>query len=151
MTKKDFLHSVIAGFCGTVTHWGLTTLRHWLDIQPGFEPYDVLQAFLARTAGSALPAGWAWVLTLINGALIWSSIFSWAYDRIPGKSALAKGIAVALFAWLIAGLVILPAIGLGPFAAAANAGARPAFLMLAMLTAYCLTLSHVYAWLRRGR
>ncbi len=92
-----------------------------------------------------------WALTFINGALIWSSIFSWAYDVIPGRTAVVKGAVVTVFAWLVVGLGIFPLIGLGAFAREAGAGARPAVLMLVMLTAYCMTLSFVYARLRRGR
>lgn len=151
MTKKDFLHSAISGAAGTAAQWLLMGGRHWLGILPGFEPYDALQSFLIRTVGVALPPGMVWALTFINGALIWSSIFSWAYDVIPGRTAVVKGAVVTVFAWLVVGLGIFPLIGLGVFAREAEAGARPAVLMLVMLTAYCMTLSFVYARLRRGR
>lgn len=124
------------------------TGRHWLGILPGFEPYNDLQLTLARTIGTAMPQSLLWILTLINGALIWSAIFSWAYDLIPGRTAIAKGIVVAVFAWLVVGVLIFPLVGLGAFARNAGMGAWPAILMLAMLGAYCLTLSGVYGWLR---
>jgi hypothetical protein len=140
---------VIAGICGTFAQISLRAAREALGVLPDFQPYGDLQRQLFRWGGSSLPPSLQALLPLISGALIWSSIFAWAYPWIPGKTALLKGLSVSGFAWLLAGLVFFPVIGEGVFALNARAGAWPALLMLVMLCSYCVTLGLVYGWLRR--
>ncbi len=143
-------NAVIAGLCGMMAQSLLMAVRRWFGILPAFQPYLDLQNLLAKWVGAEWAQSLSWLLPMVSGALVWSSIFAWAYDRIPAATVLGKGLLVTAFAWLLTGLVFLPAIGHGVFAARAGAGAWPALLMLVMLAAYCLTLSLVYAWLRRG-
>lgn len=141
--------AAVAGVCGMAAQSGLMAARRLLGILPSFQPYADLQLLLADVIGASLAGSLWWLLPMISGALVWSSIFAWAYDRLPGRTALGKGVLVTGFAWLLTGLVIMPALGHGLFAARAGAGAGPALMMLAMLATYCLTLSLVYGWLRR--
>lgn len=142
--------AVIAGVCGMAAQSGLMAARRALGILPGFQPYADLQHLLSEIVGPSLAHDLAWLLPMVSGALVWSSIFAWAYARIPARSALGKGMLVTAFAWALTGLAIMPALGHGLFAARAGAGAGPALMMLAMLATYCLTLSLVYGRLRRG-
>jgi len=143
-------NAVIAGICGMMAQSLLMAARRWFGILPAFQPYLDLQHQLVKWVGAEWAHSLSWLLPMVSGALVWSSIFAWAYDRIPGATVIGKGLVVTVFAWLLTGLVILPGIGHGVFAAKAGAGAWPALLMLVMLAAYCLTLSLVYAWLKRG-
>lgn len=141
-------NAVIAGLSGMAAQSILMAARHKLDIAPAFQPYDDLQRGLAVWVGATAAPSLSWLLPMVSGAVIWSSIFAWAYDAIPARSALGKGLLVTVFAWFVTGLVILPALGHGAFGV--HDGAWPTVLMLVMLAAYCLTLSLVYGWLRRG-
>lgn len=123
--------------------------RKALAILPDFQPYNDIQLLLFDWIGASIPSVLQRLLPFVSGALIWSSIFAWAYPHIPGTTPLAKGFSVALFAWLLTGFALFPLIGKGLFAIKAGAGAGPALLMLTMLSAYCLTLSLVYGWLKR--
>jgi hypothetical protein len=145
-----FRDAVVAGLCGMAAQWGLRWARGALGILPSLQPYEDLQRQLAEALGASPPAALQAAMPLLSGALIWSSIFAWAYRWIPGRSALTKGFAVTGFAWLLTGFVLLPLVGKGVFASRVDAGAWPAVMMLAMLSAYCLTLSVVYGRLRRG-
>ena len=147
---RSLRDSVIAGLCGTAAQFVLMTGRKALGILPQFQPYEDMQRLLLSSFGTSTPPVLHWLLPFISGALIWSSIFSWAYRWIPGETAPAKGLSVTVFAWLLTGLVIFPLIGQGLFAFKANAGFWPALLMLVMLSAYCLTLSLVYGRLKQG-
>ena len=124
--------------------------RRLLGILPAFQPYGDLQRLLAETVGASLAGSLGWLLPMVSGALVWSSIFAWAYERIPARTALGKGVLVTIFAWALTGLAIMPALGHGLFAERAGAGIGPALMMLAMLATYCLTLSLVYGLLRRS-
>ncbi|MGB3867515.1 MAG: DUF6789 family protein, partial [Xanthobacteraceae bacterium] len=142
--------AAIAGVCGMAAQSGLMAARRLLGILPAFQPYADLQRLLAEAVGASLAGSLAWLLPMVSGALVWSSIFAWAYRRIPARTALGKGMLVTVFAWALTGLAIMPALGHGLFAERAGAGAGPALMMLAMLATYCLTLSLVYGRLRRG-
>lgn len=143
---------VLAGLCGTLAQIGLRSARTALGILPEFQPYDSIQRQLAEAVGGgSTPAALQALLPLLSGALIWSSIFAWGYRWIPGRSALAKGLTVTALAWVVVGFVLLPLAGEGLFAYRAGAGAWPALMMLVMLSVYCVTLSLVYARLRRNR
>lgn len=123
--------------------------RKALGILPDFQPYADMQHLLSDLIGASVPSALQMLLPFVSGALIWSSIFAWAYPQIPGKSPLTKGFAVTLFAWLLTGFALFPVIGKGLFAINAGAGLWPALLMFVMLSAYCLTLSLVYGWLKQ--
>lgn len=148
LTRRDLFYAAVAGVVSSALQSALMSGRHALGILRGFEPAAVLQKELAQSVGWLLPEGWGWGLSLLTGALIWSAIFSWAYEVIPGQTPLTKGFAVGLFAWLVTGCVIFPLMGLGVFAQAVGLGVQPAVLMLVMLMSYCLTLSLVYGYLR---
>lgn len=142
-------NAVIAGVCGVTVQSGLMAARRSLEILPSFQPYDDLQRLLAVLIDPAWAQTLSWLLPMTSGAVIWSSIFAWTYERIPATGALGKGLIVTAFAWLFTGLVLLPMLGHGLFAVRVGAGGWPALMMLAMLAAYCLTLSLVYAGLGR--
>jgi hypothetical protein len=143
-------NAILAGLCGMAAQSVLMGGRHWLGILPAFQPYDDLQRLLAEAVGDSLAPTLSWLLPMASGAVVWSSIFAWAYDVIPARTATGKGLVVTILAWLMTGLVILPALGHGVFAIRAGASGWPALMMLGMLAAYCLTLSLVYGWLKRG-
>lgn len=147
---RQLRNAVIAGLCGMAAQSLLMAARRELAILPAFQPYDDLQHLLAEAVGAAWAPALSWLLPMVSGAVIWSSIFAWAYDAIPARTPAGKGLVVTAGAWLATGLVILPALGHGVFAVRAGAGGWPALMMLAMLAVYCLTLSLVYGWLRRG-
>lgn len=142
--------AAIAGICGMVAQSGLMAARRLLGILPAFQPYTDLQRLLTDLVGASLAGDLWWLLPMVSGALVWSSIFAWAYDWIPGRAALGKGLLVTAFAWCLTGVVIMPMLGHGLFAARAGAGIGPALMMLTMLATYCLTLSLVYGRLRQG-
>lgn len=144
-------NAMIAGSCGSAAQSGLVAVRRAFGILPSFQPYDDLQRLLAEFVGPAWAPVLSWLLPMVSAAVIWSSIFAWTYDRIPATGALRKGVVVTGFAWVVTGFILLPLLGHGLFAIGAGAGGWPALLMLAMLAAYCLTLSLVYAELKRSR
>ncbi len=76
----------------------LMAMRRLLGILPDFQPYADLQRLVTELVGASLAAGLWWLLPVVRGALVWSSIFAWAYDRIPGRTALGKGLLVTVFA-----------------------------------------------------
>ncbi|MGB3864474.1 MAG: DUF6789 family protein, partial [Xanthobacteraceae bacterium] len=108
-------NAAIAGVCGMAAQSGLMAARRLLGILPAFQPYSDLQRLLSEMVGASLAGTLGWLLPMISGALVWSSIFASAYDRIPARTALGKGMLVTVFAWALTGLAIMPALGHGLF------------------------------------
>ena len=138
------LKSFLAGLAGTLAQMTLSFLKMRLGILPEFQPYDHFQRALQAATGAAVSPWLAWALTFLNGAVIWGFIFARIYTRLPGRDWLRKGLFFALCAWLGSGLLLLPFMGLGPFAMGAGLGAGPALFMAAGLTIYSCVMSFAY-------
>jgi hypothetical protein len=145
MKLRNFISSLLAGFGATSVHVALMAIKHRFGILPNFEPYEDLQRLLSSITSLSFEAPLSWLLPLINGALILGFVFGRLFIHLPGRTALAKGAAFGLAAWLALGLGLLPLAGRGVFAL--ELGLGPAALMLAMLMMYSIVMSLLYAWL----
>ena len=139
------LKSFLAGLAGTLAQMTLSFVKVRLGILPEFQPYESLQRALRDATGAAMSPWLAWALTFVNGALIWGFIFARIYTRLPGRTWLPKGLFFALCAWVGSGLLLLPFMGLGPFALGAGLGVGPALFMAAGLTIYSCVMSFAYS------
>jgi len=147
MKLRNFISSLLAGFGATSVHIALMAIKHRFGILPGFEPYEDLQRLLSSMTSLSFEAPLSWLLPLINGALVLGFVFGRLFVHLPGRTALAKGAAFGLAAWLAMGFGLLPLVGRGVFALELGLGVWPAALMLAMLMMYSIVMSLLYAWL----
>jgi uncharacterized membrane protein len=138
------LKSFLAGFAGTLAQMTLSFLKVRLGVLPEFQPYEHFQRALKTLTGASVSPWLAYALTFVNGALIWGFIFARLYRRLPGRTPLRKGLVFALVAWVGSGLVLLPFMGLGPFALGAGLGFSPALFMAAGLSIYSCVMSFAY-------
>ncbi len=147
MKLRNFISSLLAGFGATTVHIALMTIKHRAGILPEFEPYEDLQRLLSSMTALSLESPYSWLLPYINGALILGFVFGRLYVYLPGRTAIAKGGAFGVAAWLMMGLGLLPLAGRGVFARELGLGGYPAALMFAMLMLYAIVMSLLYAWL----
>jgi uncharacterized membrane protein len=138
------IKSFAAGLAGTAAHVVLMYLKDRLGLLAQFQPYEEFQRALSLMTGAAVSPSVAWLMTFVNGALVWGFIFGRLFARLPGRTPLRKGLFFALCAWAMSGLVFFPLLGRGVFAWKLGLGATPAALMLVMLCCYCLAMS--FAW-----
>ncbi|MFO1134339.1 MAG: DUF6789 family protein [Rhodoblastus sp.] len=138
------LKSFLAGFAGTLAQMTLSFLKARLGILPEFQPYEHFQRALKALTGASISPWAAYALTFVNGALIWGFVFARLYRRLPGRTPLRKGLVFALVAWVGSGLVLLPFMGLGPFALGVGLGIRPAVFMALGLSVYSCVMSVAY-------
>jgi hypothetical protein len=141
--------SAVAGFCGTVAHYGLMYFKARTGLMPSFHPYATLQASLGRLVGHEVNPLVPWLLSFANGMGVLGFTFGRLYKHIPGRSGLAKGLTFGVAGWLIMNLLFLPILGLGPFGSATGLGIQPALFTLAMLQTYSLVMGQVFAILNR--
>ena len=147
MKLPNFISSLLAGFGATSVHIALMAIKHRFGVLPDFEPYEDLQRLLSSITSLSFEAPLSWLLPFINGALVLGFVFGRLFVHLPGRTAIAKGAAFGLAAWLVMGLSLFPLAGRGAFALDLGLGALPAALMLAMLMMYSIVMSLLYAWL----
>ena len=150
MKLLSLLFSLLAGFGATTVHIALMAIKHRAGILPGFEPYEDLQRLLSPMTALAFEPPLSWLLPYINGALILGFVFGQLFVHLPGRTAVAKGAAFGLIAWLAMGFGLLPLAGDGLFARALGLGVLPAALMFAMLMIYAIVMSLLYTWLLKS-
>ena len=90
-----------------------------------------------------------WLLSFVNGAMVWGFVFGQTYRFLPGNSPWLKGVYFGICAWLIMGLLFFPLVDRGIFAATLGLGVAPPVLMLWALLAYSVTMSLVYGFLEK--
>lgn len=142
-TRRSVLNSFLAGLAGSAAHLTLMSLKDATGLLPGFQPFAEVQRGLVMMTGATAPVWLVWLLSFFNGSLVLGFVFSRVFRYLPARSSLAKGITFGVFAWLLSGLAMFPALGRGLFAVGLGLGAAPAFLMLVMLIAYstCMSLA----------
>ncbi len=144
MLPRKIRNAFVAGFCGTIAHSLLMLVHGKAGPLPEFQPNEDIQRVVRWLVGAEVSPGVAWLLSFVNGALVWGFVFGQAYRFLPGKSAWLKGVSFAVFAWMIMGFLFFPLVGRGLFASALGLGATPALLMLVALVVYSVTMSLVY-------
>ncbi len=147
MIGRKLRNAFIAGFCGTVVHSLLMLVHGTSGPLPGFQPNEDIQRGLSWLAGAEVHAGLVWLLSFVNGAIVWGFVFGQTYRFLPGKSSWLKGVYFGVCAWLVMGLLFFPLVDRGIFAAKLGLGLAPAVLMLGALLAYSVTMSLVYEFL----
>ena len=145
--KSRIWRSIVAGACGSIVHFIFMYLKSRTNLLPLFQPYQSFQTTLAHWVGTNVPAIVPWILSFLNGMTILGFLFARSNRMLPGKSGAAKGVIFGLIGWVIMGLIIFPAIGLGPFAIGVGSGLGPALLSLVMLQVYSIVLGTVYGLL----
>lgn len=149
ITANRIWKSIAAGLCGSLAHGGLMFLKGWMGWLPAFQPYQDLQHVLGAIAGNSLQPAVLWILSFVNGTLVIGLVFALVYPWLPGRSGMAKGLALGVIGWLLMGLVFFPLLGRGLFGSNAGLGLRPAVFSLAMVLAYSVCLGIAYAALDR--
>lgn len=146
MKLRNLISSLLAGLGSSSVHIALLSIKRHFEILPNFEPYADLQRLLLASGWPSFDVPWSWLLPSLNGAMVLGFVFGRIYLHLPGRTALAKGAAFGLAAWLVLGLGLAPLVGRGVFAF--ELGLGPAALMLAMLMSYAIVMSLIYAVLK---
>jgi Family of unknown function (DUF6789) len=149
MIVRKIRNSIIAGFCGTAAHSLLMLIHSKTGPLPGFQPNEDIQRGLSWLTGTEVHPGITWLLSFVNGAVIWGLVFGQTYRFLPGESPWQKGVFFGFCAWMVMGLVFFPLVDRGIFAVKLGLGIAPAILMLVALLTYSVTMSLVYHFLNR--
>lgn len=149
MTFRKIRNAFIAGFCGTLVHSLLILVHSRSGPLPGFQPNEDMQRGLSWLVGAEVHTGVVWLLSFVNGAIVWGVVFGQTYRFLPGNSPWLKGVYFGVCAWLVMGFLFFPLVDRGVFAAKLGLGIAPAMLMLGALLAYSVTMSLVHGFFDR--
>lgn len=100
---------LVAGFVATVVLSVMMMAKTMMGVMPEL---DVI-AMLSQMMGA--PAAMGWLGHFMIGTLAWGGGFALFYGSIPGGSAIAKGIAFGVAAWLGMMIMVMPIAGAGLF------------------------------------
>jgi hypothetical protein len=150
VTKLRIWQPLLAGFCGTIVHLSLMSLKSSMGWLPGFQPYESLQHALSQWVGTNVSPVVPWMLSFVNGTAVLGVLFGRMNRFLPGRNGITKGLSFGLAGWTLMNLGMFPLIGLGPFAVRVGLGVAPALFSLAMLLTYSIAMAGVYVALDEG-
>lgn len=105
----NLFNGILAGFVATIVLSVLMVLKSMMGVMPQL---DVI-AMLGSMMGTGAAMGW--VAHFVIGAVLWGGAFALLYDRIPGSSAVIRGIVFGIAAWVIMMVAVMPMAGAGFF------------------------------------
>lgn len=99
---------VVAGLVGTVALSVLMVIKSMMGVMPELDVIGMLGGMMH------VPPAVAWMLHFMIGA-VWGLLFAVLYSRIPGSSAVVKGMVLLTGAWLLMMVMVMPMAGAGLF------------------------------------
>jgi len=99
----------VAGFAATVVLSVMMVAKGMMGIMPELDVIAMLSAMMGA------PAVMGWMGHFMIGTLAWGIGFAVLFDRIPGSSAIAKGVVFGIAAWLGMMVMVMPMAGAGLF------------------------------------
>ncbi|NCT13344.1 MAG: hypothetical protein GW767_11480 [Rhodobacterales bacterium] len=99
----------VAGFAATVVLSVMMVAKGMMGIMPELDVIAMLSAMMGA------PALMGWIGHFMIGTLAWGIGFAVLFDRIPGSSAIAKGVVFGIAAWLGMMVMVMPMAGAGLF------------------------------------
>ncbi len=99
----------IAGFVATVVLSVMMVAKGMMGIMPELDVIAMLSGMMGA------PSFIGWIGHFMIGTLAWGVGFAVLYSAIPGGSALTKGVAFGIAAWLGMMIMVMPMAGAGLF------------------------------------
>ncbi|MDA3922891.1 MAG: hypothetical protein PF501_19765 [Salinisphaera sp.] len=128
--------SVVAAFIATVVLSLAMIIKAFSHLLPAFNAIELIHGI----TGGPLIMGW--VGHFVIGTLVWGTLFALFYALLPGRGALAKGLAFSVAAWLAMMVLFMPVAGAGFFGLAIGAPVILAALVLHLIWGVVLGLSY---------
>ncbi|MBU6445667.1 MAG: hypothetical protein KGR48_17330 [Alphaproteobacteria bacterium] len=130
---------IFAGFIATIVLSLLMIMKAMMGMMPNLN----VIAMLTHMSGASSPLV-GWVMHFMIGSVVWGGLFALLYDRIPGGSALMKGIVFGVGAWLLMMVMVMPMAGAGLFGM--NFGMAAPVMTLMLHIIFGMVLGLVYGF-----
>ncbi|MBE0414778.1 DUF6789 family protein [Yoonia sp.] len=133
----------VAGFVATVVLSVMMMAKGMMGVMPELDVIHMLSGMMGA------PAMMGWIGHFMIGTLAWGIGFAVLYGMIPGGSAVVKGIAFGIAAWLGMMVMVMPMAGVGLFGMAM--GVMAPMMTLALHVIFGAVLGLVFAALSAPR
>ncbi len=121
---------MVAGFAATVVLSAFMIAKAAMGLLPAMNAIRMLAMMAHGYAGLPAAPAVGWVMHFSIGTIAWGILFALLFSRIPGKSALAKGLTFSTGAWLLMMVMVMPLAGVGLFGLRLGIGPAVATLVL---------------------
>ncbi|PIW27892.1 MAG: hypothetical protein COW29_10450 [Rhodobacterales bacterium CG15_BIG_FIL_POST_REV_8_21_14_020_59_13] len=106
---RHITSGLVAGFAATVVLSMMMFAKTMMGIMPELDVIMMLSGMMGA------PVLMGWLAHFMIGTLVWGGGFAILYDKIPGGSALIKGVLFGIAAWLLMMIMVMPMAGAGLF------------------------------------
>jgi hypothetical protein len=137
-----YSRGLLAGLIATVVLSALMIAKTVWGILPAFSVIAILAGVGHGYLGLPATPAVGWIAHLIVGVIVWGLLFAALAERLPGRSAVAKGLVFGVLAWLAMMLLLMPLAGAGVFAL--DRGIEATVATLALHLVYGFVLGGIY-------
>lgn len=109
-----YMRSMIAGFVATAVLSALMIMKGMMGVMPQLDVISMLGKMAHDMMGMG-GTGLAWFIHFMIGTVLWGVLFALLYGKLPGGSAVAKGMSFGVLAWLLMMVLPMPMAGAGLF------------------------------------
>ncbi|EML5470854.1 hypothetical protein RSM50_003503 [Pseudomonas aeruginosa] len=128
-----YVRSMTAGFVATVALSLLMLMKGAMGLMPALNPITMLTDMAHAQMGMPASPMVGWVAHFMIGTVVWGILFALLFDKLPGRSALVKGMSFSVLAWLMMMIVPMPMAGAGLFGLALGMMAPVMTLMMHLI------------------
>ncbi|ALY42789.1 hypothetical protein QZM46_30735 [Burkholderia vietnamiensis] len=137
-----YVRSMVAGFVATVALSLLMLMKGAMGLMPELNPIAMLTEMAHAKMGMPASPMVGWVAHFMIGTVVWGILFQLLYGRLPGRSALLKGMSFSLLAWLMMMIGPMPMADAGLFGM--NLGMMAPMMTLMMHLIWGAVLGYTY-------
>jgi len=123
---------MLAGAIGTAAMSAVMVVKAAMGVMPDLNAIHMMAKMASGMTGMAVPAAGGWVMHFLIGTVVWGGLFGLIHDRLPG-STVARGVGLAVGAWLLMMVAVMPMAGAGLFGLKLGIMAPMATLMLHLI------------------
>ncbi|HEP6426278.1 TPA: hypothetical protein VDB83_000542 [Burkholderia cenocepacia] len=110
-----YVRSMVAGFVATVALSLLMLMKGAMGVMPDLNPIAMLTDMAHANMGMPASPMVGWVAHFMIGTVVWGILFKLLYSKLPGGTALIKGMSFSVLAWLMMMILPMPMAGAGLF------------------------------------
>lgn len=140
---NSFSKGLIAGFIATVALSALMLLKANLGLFPKLNAINMQWNLLHRFFDAPAQPMTGWISHFVIGTVLWGGIFGGFNKMLPGRTELAKGVALSIGAWFLMMVIVMPLAKAGFFGM--RLGLAAPIVTLALHIIFGIVLGFTYA------
>ena len=137
-------NGLVAGLVATVVLSGLMVIKSMMGLMPQLDSPQMIAAMMGAPNQPAV----GWGVHFMIGIVLYGAAIAWLHERMPGDSAVAHGVLIAVAGWLMMMVVLMPMAGTGVFGM--NLGIMAPMMTLILHLVFGAVLGAVYGRLQRS-